>query len=160
HHREGILRLLGCAYERASVQRAVHTWTAAAFEEAAAQAGLCATMLRSFVEWDAHPQGRAVATLPVLTVSRIGEAPPPPFAPDARRPRSEVRVLDLPRIIAGPVCCRALAAHGADVVAVSAAHLPSIAAGVIDPGRGKRSAFVDLRTPAGRQTLATLLATA
>src|SRR5262245_60382928 len=57
HHREGILRLLGCAYERASVQRAVHTWTAAAFEEAAAQAGLCATMLRSFVEWDAHPQG-------------------------------------------------------------------------------------------------------
>jgi len=160
HHRKGILQLLGCRYGRASVQRALNTWTAEAFEEAVAQAGLCATMLRSFMEWDAHPQGRAVATLPVLTISRIGEAPPRPFTADARCPLSQVRVLDLTRIIAGPVCCRALAAHGADVLAVSAAHLPAIEAGVIDTGRGKRSTFVDLRTPSGQQTLAMLLAAA
>ena len=48
-------------------------------------------------------------------------------------------MLDLTRIIAGPVATRALAAHGAEVLLVTAAHLPSIAPLVVDTGRGKRS---------------------
>ncbi|HEV2235625.1 MAG TPA: CoA transferase [Ktedonobacterales bacterium] len=156
-HREGVLRLLGCAYDRAAVAAALQRWQAEPFEAAAADAGLCVTMLRSFAEWDAHPQAHAVASLPVLILRRIGDAPPRPFAPDARRPLGGVRVLDLTRVIAGPVCCRALAAHGADVLLVGAAHLPSIATAVMDTGRGKRAAFVDLRAPAGRARLTALL---
>jgi crotonobetainyl-CoA:carnitine CoA-transferase CaiB-like acyl-CoA transferase len=66
-------------------------------------------------------------------------------------------VLDLTRVLAGPVCGRILALHGADVLNVSAAHLPAIEPAVIDTGRGKRSAFVDLRTQDGRETLARLI---
>ncbi len=61
HHRDGILKLLGCAYEREAVQAALMQWEAEKFETAAAEAGLVATMMRSPAEWAAHPQGQAVA---------------------------------------------------------------------------------------------------
>ncbi|HEU5348834.1 MAG TPA: CoA transferase [Ktedonobacterales bacterium] len=160
HHRDGILRLLGCAYDREAVGRALSTWEADTFEATAAEAGLVAVMLRSFQEWDAHPQGRAVAELPLLTISKIGDAPPIPLPGKATRPLSDIRVLDLTRVIAGPVSGRVLAAHGAEVLAISAAHLPSMEPTVMDTGRGKRSAFADLRSAAGRQALADLLKTA
>lgn len=154
HHRDGVLRLLGCDYDRAAVTAALGQWSAEEFETAAGEAGLVVTMARSTAEWDAHPQGRAVAGLPVLLVEHIGEAPPTPFpAGTPTRPLEGVRVLDLTRVIAGPVCGRTLAAHGATVMNVTAAHLPSTPTLAIDNGRGKLSAFIDLRGEAGRATL-------
>jgi crotonobetainyl-CoA:carnitine CoA-transferase CaiB-like acyl-CoA transferase len=154
HHRDGVLRLLGCAYERDAVGRALERWEAAAFEEAAAEAGLVVTMMRSFAEWDAHPQGQAVALLPLVAIERIGDAPPRPFPPAAAaRPLAGLRVLELTRIIAGPVCGRALAAHGADVMLATAPHLPAVEPLVIDTGRGKLSASIDLRDETGREML-------
>jgi crotonobetainyl-CoA:carnitine CoA-transferase CaiB-like acyl-CoA transferase len=155
HHRDGVLKLLGCEHSREAVQRALDGWDGEKFETAAAEAGLVVTMTRSFAEWDAHPQGMAVAALPTFTVEQIGEAPPQPLPP-GERPLSGVRVLDLTRVIAGPVCGRTLAAHGADVLAVTASHLPQMMPLVIDNGRGKRSTFIDLREPGGRETLARL----
>jgi crotonobetainyl-CoA:carnitine CoA-transferase CaiB-like acyl-CoA transferase len=160
HHRDGILQLLGCAYDRDAVSSALRTWDAEEFEAAAARAGLVAAVLRSFAQWDAHPQGCAVSALPTLTLSRIGDAPPQPLPAGADRPLSSVRVLDLTRVVAGPVCGRVLSAHGADVLSISVAHLPAMEPVVIDTGRGKRSAFVDLRTAEGRQTLTQLLTAA
>jgi crotonobetainyl-CoA:carnitine CoA-transferase CaiB-like acyl-CoA transferase len=75
----------------------------------------------------------------------------------AERPLSGIKVLDLTRIIAGPVCGRALAGHGAEVLLVTAAHLPSMLPLVIDTGRGKLSATIDLRQSSGRETLAQLV---
>ena len=155
HHRDGILRLLGCDYAREAVQRALESQQGEAFETAAADAGLVVTMTRSFAEWDAHPQGRALAALPTFTIEKIGDAPPQPL-PEGDRPLAGVRVLDLTRVIAGPVCGRTLAAHGADVLLVTAQHLPQMGPLVIDSGRGKRAAFIDLREANGRKTLAGL----
>jgi crotonobetainyl-CoA:carnitine CoA-transferase CaiB-like acyl-CoA transferase len=156
-HRAGILSLLRCAPDRAAVAQALEAWEAPDFEDAAAHVGLVAAMARTFTEWDAHLQGHAVAALPTLTLTKLGDAPPPPWSPDPDRPLTGVRVLDLTRVIAGPVCGRTLAAHGADMLNVSAAHLPSVEPVVIDTGRGKRSTFIDLRAQEGRQTLARLL---
>ncbi|MBW8270835.1 CoA transferase [Caldovatus aquaticus] len=161
HHRDGVLRLLGCGYDRAAVSAALARWTAEEFEAAAAAAGLVVTMARTTGEWDAHPQGRAVAGLPVLLIERIGEAPPTPFpAGPPRRPLEGVRVLDLTRVIAGPVCGRTLAAHGATVLNVTAAHLPFTPTLVMDTGRGKLAAHLDLRSEAGRAALRGLAAQA
>ena len=74
------------------------------------------------------------------------------------RPLAGLKVLDLTRVIAGPVCGRTLAAHGAEVLHVSAPHLPSIGPLGVDTGRGKRCAHVDLRDAAGRDTLRGLAA--
>lgn len=156
HHREGVLRLLQCVPERAAVQGALANWSALAFEQAAGEAGLCVTALRSCAEWDAHPQGRAVATLPLVEITRIGAAPPRPL-PVGDRPLAGVRVLDLTRIIAGPVAGRTLAAHGADVLLITSPHLPSIPALVMDTGRGKLSAHLDLELAEDRDRLSALL---
>lgn len=160
HHRAGVLRLLGCEGTREAVAAALQGWRAFDFEDAAAEAGLCVSALRSFAEWDAHPQGQAVASLPPLRIERIGDAPPTPLPPGAARPLEGLRVLDLTRVIAGPVCGRTLAAHGADVLHISAAHLPSLDRLLVDTGRGKRSAQLDLRTEEGRVRLRELAAQA
>lgn len=157
HHRDGALRLLGldpASATRADADRAMLTWKALDFEQTAAEAGMVATALRSFDEWDATPQGRAVAAQALMTIDRNGEAPPlclPPLRPDSR-PLEGVRVLDLTRILAGPVCGRTLAALGADVMLINAPHLPNIAS-IAETSRGKRSALVDLRTDEGRRAL-------
>src|SRR2546421_8814680 len=66
HHRDGVLKLLGCNYSREAVKVALKGWEAEKFETAAAEAGLVVTMTRSFAEWDAHTQGCAVASLPTF----------------------------------------------------------------------------------------------
>ena len=155
HHRDGALRLLGLPTdgrtEPADVRQALHGWQALDFEQAAADAGLVVAALRRFDEWDAHPQGQAVASQTLLQWTRLGDAPPRPLPtlPQAARPLQGVRVLDLTRILAGPVGTRALAAHGADVLLVNSPHLPNIEA-IAETGRGKLSAFADLRQPAER----------
>ena len=156
HHCQGLLQLLGCDHDKSAVQRALARWEAEALETAAAEAGLVVTACRSFAEWDAHPQGRAIANLPLLSIEKIGDAPAQKLAP-AQRPLSGIKILDLTRIIAGPVCGRTLAVHGAEVLLVTAAHLPSMLPLVIDTGRGKLSAHIDLRAPDGRKMLADLV---
>jgi crotonobetainyl-CoA:carnitine CoA-transferase CaiB-like acyl-CoA transferase len=156
HHRDGILKLLQCAYEREAVQAALLKWEAEKFETAASEAKMVTTMMRSPAEWAAHAQGQAVAALPLIEITRIGEAPPRRL-PRAERPLSGVRVLDLTRVIAGPVCGRTLAAHGADVMRVTGPHLPGLGAHDIDLGRGKLSTELDLRADEERERLASLL---
>lgn len=159
HHRQAVLTVLGCDATREAVQAALLSWDAVAFETAVYAAGGVVAAMRSPDTWAAHPQGQALASLPTLKISKIGEAPPRPLPP-AERPLSGVRVLDMSRIIAGPVAGRTLAAHGADVLLITSPRLPSMPWLVIDTGRGKRSAHVDLATPAGRATLTRLLADA
>jgi crotonobetainyl-CoA:carnitine CoA-transferase CaiB-like acyl-CoA transferase len=154
HHRDGVLRLLGCDYERAAVARALQDWTAQAVEDALAEGGLVGSRMRSFAEWEAHPHSHALNAQPVVSIEKIGDAPPRIPGP-ASRPLEGVRVLDMTRVIAGPVCGRTLAAHGADVLLMTAPHLPSL--GIEDTSRGKLSAQLDLRDPAAKETFAGLL---
>ena len=156
HHRDGILRLLGCAHERQAVADALRLRRALAFEAEATAAGLCVAALRSFAEWDAHPQGQAVPTRPLVAIERIGEAPARPL-PAADRPLAGLRMIELTRVIAGPVCGRTLAAHGAEVLRIIAPHLPTFARLDIDTGRGKRAAQLDLRREADRRALRDLV---
>jgi crotonobetainyl-CoA:carnitine CoA-transferase CaiB-like acyl-CoA transferase len=156
HHRDGMLKLLGAEYNRESVQRCLDRWQGEEFETAAAEAGLVASMTRTPEEWLAHEQGRAVTSLPLYDIVRIGDAPPRPWPKAASRPLSGVRVLDLTRVIAGPICGRTLAAHGADVLLVASPNLPSFKDLVMDTGRGKLSTHIDLEEAEGRATLARL----
>ena len=156
HHRQRALHVLGCPGDRRSVAKAVGTWNGGDLEEALIAAGACAALVRTPQEWLAHPQQEAVAVLPLLEILPLGESPAEPL-PRAQRPLSGVRVLDLARILAGPVATRTLAAHGADVLQISAAHLPNVEQLVIDTGFGKRAASLDLRRRQDNETLKALL---
>ena len=157
HHAEGVIRFLRCEDDKASVAAAVARWDGRELETRLSDAGLCAAFVRSREDWEAGEQSRAIAALPVLEVKKIGESAAEPAGTDSR-PLAGVRVLDLTRVIAGPVGGRTLAAHGADVLRVTGAHLPGFADGLdIEMGHGKLSAALDLRTPEGAATMASLI---
>lgn len=159
HHRDAVCRVLNCKAERADVRAALMQWDAEPFETAAYEAGGVVAMMRSHDEWSRTPQAKALAGLPVITIEWIGDAAPKPW-PKGDRPLEGLRVLDLSRVIAGPVAGRTLAAHGADVLLISGADLPAIPWLTIDTGRGKLSAFLDLKSEEGRKGLKELLADA
>jgi crotonobetainyl-CoA:carnitine CoA-transferase CaiB-like acyl-CoA transferase len=156
-HRDGVLGILDCPAEMAEVARAVSGCNGYALEGQLAEAGLCAGVVRSRAEWIAHPQGRAVSALPVIEVTKVTDGRPEEL-PEAERPLAGIRVLDLTRVIAGPVAGRTLVEHGADVLRVTAAHLPGFPHGLdIDMGHGKLSAEVDLRSTDGHAALESLV---
>jgi len=158
NHRAAVSGVLGLPVDadRDSVTRAVREWDAHNIEDAVHAARGCAGLVRTTEEWSHHPQSAAVASLPLLEIDRIGDAPREPL-PAAARPLSDVRVLDLTRVLAGPTCARTLAEHGADVLKISGPHLPHSGEIEIDTGLGKLSAFLDLRQPTDFATLVSLV---
>ena len=159
HHRDAVCKVLNCKPERDEVQAALMQWDGEAFETAAYANGCVVSMMRSYEEWSATPHAAALAELPLISIEKIGDAAPKPW-PKGGRPLAGIRVLDLSRVIAGPVAGRTLAAHGADVLLISGPDLPAIPWLTIDTGRGKLSSFVELKREQGRDTLRGLLAQA
>jgi crotonobetainyl-CoA:carnitine CoA-transferase CaiB-like acyl-CoA transferase len=159
HHRDAVCKVLECQPVREDVQAALMRWEAEKFEAAAYATGGVVAMMRSHAEWLALPHARALSELPLIGIEKIGEATPKPW-PGGDRPLAGIRVLDLSRVIAGPVAGRTLAAHGADVLLISGPDLPAIPWLTIDTGRGKLTGFVELKSEAGRDTLRGLLAQA
>ncbi|MGQ0652487.1 MAG: CoA transferase [Betaproteobacteria bacterium] len=147
NHRAAALRVLSSPEDRKQAEARSAAWTGVELEDAIHAAGGCAGFVRTRAHWLRHPQALAVAGQPLLSIERIGDAPREPLA-KADRPLGGVRVLDLTRVLAGPTCAKTLAAHGADVLKISAAHLPDSGLVELDTGIGKLSAFVDLRTEA------------
>ncbi len=162
HHRDGVLKLLGlpigAATPKDAVATALRNWSAVEFEQAATAAGMVVAAVRNFDEWDRHPHAAFVAAQPLVSIERIGDADPlswPQLSATAA-PLQGLRVLDLTRILAGPVCGRTLAAYGAEVMLVNSPELPNIAS-IADTSRGKLSAHIDLRAASGTQDLLRLL---
>jgi crotonobetainyl-CoA:carnitine CoA-transferase CaiB-like acyl-CoA transferase len=156
NHRDAAMKVLGDPADRAAAEQASRGWDGLALEDAVHAAKGCAGFARSAAEWARHPHAAAVAEQPLLEIRKIGEAKPEPLALGAR-PLSGVRVLDLTRVLAGPTCARTLAEHGADVLKIAGPHLPDSGATELDTGMGKLSAHLDLRAPAGIETLRGLL---
>lgn len=143
NHREAAMGVLGAGHDRARAEEASRGWSGEALEDAIHAAGGCAGYVRSEENWIGHAQALAVAGQPLIQIERIGDAPAE--FPDHSRPLGGVRVLDLTRVLAGPTCAKSLAEHGADVLKISAAHLPDSGMMDLDTGIGKRSARLDLR---------------
>jgi crotonobetainyl-CoA:carnitine CoA-transferase CaiB-like acyl-CoA transferase len=159
HHRAAVCKVLNCKPERDEVQAALLQWDAEPFETAAYAAGGVVAMMRSHEEWMASPHAKALAELPLVSIEKIGDAAPKPW-PKGERPLAGLRVLDLSRVIAGPVAGRTLAVHGADVLLISGPELPAIPWLTIDTGRGKLTSFSELRSAQGRDSLRDLLRSA
>ena len=155
-----ILGILKCENELDAVKQAVARWNALELEDAVAEARACGAMVRSADEWLSHPHGKLLSEQPVIEISKIAESEPEGLGSNGNgdlRPLDGCRVLDLTRILAGPTCARTLAEHGADVLMVTAEHLPQAERFVKDTSHGKRSCFLDLTLPDERDSFVKLL---
>ncbi|KAJ7163309.1 CoA-transferase family III domain-containing protein [Mycena filopes] len=164
HHRKGILSILNIPdspeTSRAQVQSAIGTWNAIELESEAYSKGMCATALRSYAEWSVHPQAQALKDVLPIQLIKIGEAPKRETSRQYAQPLDGIRVLDLSRVLAGPVAGRTLAAHGADVLLVTSPNLPALPELDPDTSRGKRTTQLDLTLAADREKLKHLVSTA
>lgn len=116
-----------------------------------ARGGIAAAVLPERPDVDA-----ALRSDPLVQITALGSAPPRALTPDRAAPLAGVRVLDLTRVIAGPVATRTLALVGADVLRIDSPHLPEIAWQHLDTGHGKRSALLDLADASDRGRFDTL----
>ena len=173
HHRDAALKVLGVGVDKAAVRAAVAAWSGEALEQAIVDAGGCAARLRSVSEWADHPQGRALKGQPLVEPGSHPTAMPDGAQHDARhraggarldsvrrdRPLAGVRVLDLTRVLAGPVCTRFLAGLGADVLRIDPLWWQEAG---LEPETtlGKHCATLDLRSAQGLARLRELIAQA
>jgi crotonobetainyl-CoA:carnitine CoA-transferase CaiB-like acyl-CoA transferase len=152
-HRAAALRVLGSGDDEPDhVGRLVEDWRAEPLESAVVEAGGAAAAVRTERTWSAHPQGAAVAAEPLLRLERVADGAPRSSAP------AGLRVLDLTRVIAGPVATRTLASYGADVLRVDTPAMPDDRGGLLDTGAGKRHVDLDLDTAGDRRAVEELLA--
>ena len=156
HLRDGLLALLGVANDAGAVRAAVAERRAGEIEAEAIRRGLCAARVRTRAEWLCEPQAAAIAAQPLVHLERSGTAAATPLPPGGERPLSGLRMLDLSRVIAGPMAGRSMAEHGATVMRIASPRLPSIPSLVIDTGFGKHAAFAELETDEGRAALRAL----
>jgi hypothetical protein len=160
HHRAAALRVLGVSGERERVANAVARWAGDELEDAVVAERGCAAVLRTPAGWGAHGQGAAVGAEPLVALEQgAQDAVPSTWDPSPAHPLAGVRVLDLTRVLAGPVATRLLAGLGADVLRIDPPGWDE--RGVVpEMTIGKRTARLDARDPAGRATLLALLGAA
>ena len=158
-HRAAAVRVLGVPAEPEAFAAAVARWSAEALETAGVEAGGCAGAMRSEAGWRDGAQGRAVAAEPLIALDDADPGPVPGWAVPAGRPLAGIRVLDLTRVLAGPVATRLLAGWGAEVLRVDP---PGWEEDGLAPDvtLGKTCARLDLRASADRSTFEALLARA
>ncbi|KAI3400413.1 hypothetical protein diail_3430 [Diaporthe ilicicola] len=162
-HRNGMLELMGLPVgsTREELAEKIAPWAAVDLEGVALESKLAAYALRSYRQWDALPQSRAVSNFPVsLRRLSAGDAKGLPsrllHASGSGCLRG-LRVLDLSRVIAAPLCGKTLAVHGADVMWVTSPNLPDLPTMDRDFGRGKRTVQLDIHNPQDKQTLLGLI---
>ncbi|MFC8800794.1 CoA transferase [Promicromonospora sp. NPDC057138] len=178
HHRSRLTTLVGLPDDvgRTTFARRVAELPAQELEDGAADAGAIVARVRTEREWRASEQGRAAASGPLVRTrlapdgggpagtdastgpgrATTGSGQPVGRAPGGA-PLAGVRVLDLTRVIAGPVATRTLALLGADVLRVDPPDPAEIEWQHLDTGQGKRSAVLNLRDASGLRTAQDLL---
>ncbi|MFD8826927.1 CoA transferase [Streptomyces sp. NPDC059605] len=166
HHRARLLAALGLPGDTpddvavAAVAASFAGRRGEEIERTVYSAGGLAVAARTPAQWAADPRGAALAGTPLVAGERLDDAPVRRAAASGGEPglpAAGLRVLDLTRVIAGPVATRTLALLGADVLRIDSPRLPESPDAHGDTGFGKRSADLDLDRPSGRAALDALL---
>lgn len=156
HHRLAMEQVLGAHADRAALAQQVQQWQASELEQAIIDAGGCAAEMRSTAAWQQHPQGQALQREPLFSWQTTQPLAAPDWPLAEARPLMGIKVLDLTRIIAGPVATRFLASLGASVLRIDP---PGWQEPTLDEEMscGKRRAVLDLTRTADREQFIGLL---
>lgn len=165
HHRKVALDVLGLddtaliPADKKQVTRVTSEMGKFELETNVVSHGGCAAALQTADEWKSHAQGIAVSSEPVVWRSSGSVTAQNNWRPTPERPLSGIRVLDLTRVLAGPVATRLLAGFGADVLRIDPIDWdePNV---VPDVTLGKRCARLNLKETQGREKFEKLLSSA
>jgi CoA-transferase family III len=159
HHRDAALSVLKAEPDKQSVARQAAHWQANDLETAVVTAGGCAATMRSIAEWKTHPQGSAVAGEPLFYIRKQDSGSARNWDGPPHRPLAGLRILDLTRVLSGPIATRFLAGFGAEVLRIDPPWWdePIVA---LEVALGKRCARLDLRAPSNRELFTQLLSEA
>lgn len=162
YHRDAVRQVLGPVADRTAAAAAVSRWSAPKLQEAVVAAGGCAAAMNDRPAWLASAAGASSAREPVARIDSGPGAPPDDLTgpPHAGLPFSGIRVLDLTRVIAGPVCTKFLAFYGAEVLRIDPRGFDEVAALLPETSAGKRCARLDLRDVTDRAVFDGLLSQA
>jgi len=151
------LAFFGCADNHQAISEVTRKWNAFELEEEANRAGLQATVIRSAEEFLATEQFAHLAERPLITIEKIGESEPEPFAENPKAPLDGVRALGTGHVIAGAGLGRALAYHGADVLNLWRPFDFELDQTYYSASVGMRSSTVEFAQPDGISKLKALL---
>ena len=156
HHRAAAERVLGACADRAAMADKVAQWAKSELEQAVVDAGGCAAEMRSWDQWQVHPQGQAVNAEPLVLFANHPSQSYKPWTGSVVRPLAGIKVLDLTRVLAGPIASRFLAGLGADVLRIDPPtwNEPGV---VPEVTLGKRCARLDLNDKSDRGVFESLL---
>lgn len=160
HHKAVATRLLNKVATKDAAAAEIINCSVNQLEADFVAAGGAAARMITWKDWQAHPQGRAISQSPLIEWIQNKACPAPKRLQDADyssdRPLSGLKVLDLTRVLAGPVATRTLAGYGAQVLRIDPANWD-------DPGLlhdttiGKRCAGLDLTSEPDRARFVELL---
>ncbi|SFB28303.1 CoA transferase [Pseudomonas sp. NFPP24] len=156
HHRAAAERVLGKVADRIAMANKVATWNTAELEQAIVDEGGCAAQMRTWQAWQTHPQGLAVNAEALVQRQTFATSVKKPWLGSVARPLAGLKVLDLTRVLAGPVASRFLAGLGADVLRIDSPtwNEPGV---VPEMTLGKRCARLDLKSAQDREVFERLL---
>ena len=156
HHRLAAEKVLGPCIDRTDMASRVARWNKTELEQAVIDAGGCAAQMRSWQAWQAHPQGAAVNAEPLVHLDKSVDEQHQPWLGSVAQPLAGLKVLDLTRVLAGPIASRFLAGLGADVLRIDPPtwNEPGV---VPEVTLGKRCTRLDLHRPDDRAVFEALL---
>ena len=144
HLRDGLLDILDSPNNAPALANAVARFDSEELEQVINERALCGTIVRTYEEWCKHPQGKILADMPAVKITKLSSGHPIEFH-GGKQPLTGIRVLDLTHVLAGPMSTRALAGQGAEILHISGPNVFELFPFTIDTGHGKRNAFLDLK---------------
>ncbi|KAF5671460.1 Formyl-coenzyme A transferase [Fusarium circinatum] len=163
NHVQGTLHLLGLktGATRQQVSEQTANWASIDLENCGTAEGKVAIYaLRSYRQWDKLPQSRAISNFPI-SIKQVSQLSPTGLPrrmqPGNLKCLQGLRVVEMSRVIAAPLCGKTLAAHGAEVIWVTSPTLPDLPRVDREFGRGKKTVQLDIHNSEDRKQLLNLL---
>ena len=151
------LNLLGASPEVESIRAGVKKWNGEDLEQAIIDTRAVGTLHRTTAEWLAHPEGMALASVPVIDIRKIGDSDPEPWDPNPTAPLSGIKGLALTHVIAGSTAMRTLAEYGAEILQVARDQSFEHEVVWTDVNIGMRSTLLDLTKEDQKEALYSLI---